>query len=181
MIETARLLLRPMTMADLDEFVALHAIPEITRFVAHFDRSAAIARLADNEREWQNRGHGLVAIIDRATGRFLGRGGLRYWPQFDETEVGWALRPDAWGRGFATEAARACLDWGFRCLDVPYFTAMIGPDNVRSTRVAERLGMTPVRSDALLEVPVVVHAALRDERPARDASPQVDLCDRLPG
>ena len=158
LIETDRLVLRPLTTADLDEVVELHAMPEVKRTMGVFGRSAARSRLERNELEWNERGHGLVAIIERATGRFLGRSGLKYWPQFDETEVGWVLRVDAWGHGFATEAGRACLDWGFRDLDVPYLTAMIRPDNHRSIHVAERLGMTPIRSDSLMGLPVVVHA-----------------------
>lgn len=98
-----------------------------------------------------------MAIVERASGRFVGRSGLNYWPQFDETEVGWVLRPDAWGRGFATEAGRACLEWGFTHLDLPYLTAMIRPENHPSIRVAERLGMRPLRSDLLMDVPVVVY------------------------
>ena len=68
------------------------------------------------------------------------------------------LRRDAWGNGYATEAARACLGWSFAELDVPYLTATINPDNVRSTRVAERLGMTPLREDVPLGDPVVVYS-----------------------
>ena len=67
------------------------------------------------------------------------------------------LRPDVWGHGFATEAGRACLEWGFRQFDLPYLNAMIQPDNARSIRVAERLGMTPLRRDALVDIPVVVY------------------------
>jgi RimJ/RimL family protein N-acetyltransferase len=136
-------------------------MPGVRRTMGAFDRSAARSRLERNELEWAERGHGLVAIIERASGRFLGRSGLKYWPQFDETEVGWVLREDFWGHGFATEAGRACLDWGFRDLNVPYLTAMILPDNHRSIGVAERLGMTPLRSDLLMELPVVVYAIER--------------------
>jgi RimJ/RimL family protein N-acetyltransferase len=162
-IETDRLRLRPLTTADLDEVVRLHAAPEVVRTMGTFAREAALARLERNEQEWDERGHGLVAIIDRASGRFLGRSGLKYWPQFGETEVGWVLRPDAWGHGFATEAGQACLDWGFRTLEVPYLTAMIVPDNYRSIAVAKRLGMEPLRSDSLMELPVVVYAIGRPD------------------
>jgi RimJ/RimL family protein N-acetyltransferase len=161
LIETDRLVLRPLTTADLDEVVELHAMPEVKRTMGAFDRSSARARLERNELEWHERGHGLVAILERASGRFLGRSGLKYWPQFDETEVGWVLRVDAWGHGFATEAGRACLDWGFRDLNVPYLTAMIVADNHRSIAVARRLGMEPLRSDSLMDLPVVVYAIAR--------------------
>jgi RimJ/RimL family protein N-acetyltransferase len=162
-IETDRLLLRPLDVNYLDEVIAMHAMPDVIRTMGTFERGSIAARLERNEQEWRERGYGLVAILERATGRFLGRSGLKYWPQFGETEVGWVLRPDVWGRGFATEAGQACVEWGFSSLEVPYLTAMIVPDNQRSIRVAERLGMRALRPDVLFDLPVVVHSL---ERPA---------------
>jgi RimJ/RimL family protein N-acetyltransferase len=161
LIETERLRLRPMDMDDLDELVALHADPEVTRFIRPLDRAAAEERLRGDESEWRQRNHGLLAMLERGDGAFLGRCGLKYWPQFDETELGWALRREAWGQGYATEAARACLEWGFAELDVPYLTAMINPENVRSIKVAERLGLAPMREGSLLGDPVVVYGLAR--------------------
>jgi RimJ/RimL family protein N-acetyltransferase len=169
MIETDRLLLRQLTAEDLDELVAIHAEPEVVRFMGSFDRARTSEWMEQNQRDWTEHGYGRLAIVDRGTGRLLGRTGLKYWPQFRETEVGWVLRPDAWGQGFATEAALACVEWGFQNLDLPYVTAMIRPDNKRSIRVAERLGMTPLREDILLGDPVVVYSV--DREPARPTSP----------
>ena len=150
-------------MADLDEFAALHHDPEVVRFVRALDRAQAEKRLQANEQEWGERGHGMLAVLDRSSGRFLGRVGLKYWPQFQETEAGWLLRRDAWGHGYATEATRACVDWGFATLPVPCITAMIQPGNTRSIRVAQRLGFEPVREDVLLGEPVIVHAVERED------------------
>ena len=160
-LETRRLLLRPISPDDLDEFVALHGDPEVTAFIYAFDRAEAEERLRRDEREWEERGHGMLAVLDGESGRFLGRAGLKHWPQFDETELGWVLRRDAWGHGYATEAVRACIEWGFTEFDVPYLTAMVNAANLRSIRVAERLGLTPVRKDMLLDNPVVVYAIPR--------------------
>jgi len=150
-----------MEMGDLDEFVALHEDPAVTEFIRPLDRAGAAERLRRDRTEWSERGHGLLAVLDRRTGAFLGRCGLKHWPQFGETELGWALRRDAWGHGYATEAAGAAAEWGFSELELPYLTAMIHPDNVRSIRVAERLGLTPLRDDVLLGDPVVVYALSR--------------------
>ncbi len=79
MLETARLLLRPLAIADIDEFVALHDDAEVTRFIQRLDRPAAEELLESIEREWLERGHGIFAVLDRVTGRFLGRAGLKYW------------------------------------------------------------------------------------------------------
>lgn len=141
----------------------MHALPQVERFMAPLPRELAERRLRACELEWSERGHGLVAVVDGATGRFLGRAGLRYWPQFDETELGWVLHPDVWGCGYATEAARACADWGFQNLDIAYLTAMIHPGNSRSIKVAQRLGMQQLRTDVLLDQPVVVHCLTREQ------------------
>jgi RimJ/RimL family protein N-acetyltransferase len=162
-LETERLLLRPLGIDDLDDFVELHEDPCVTRYISDFDRPQAAARLRQVEREWSERGHGMFGALDLSTGRFLGRVGLRYWPQFDETEVGWVLRRDAWGHGYATEAGRACVEWGFTTLPVPYLTSMIDPPNSASIRVARRLNMSPLREDVLLGDEVVVYALGRHE------------------
>jgi RimJ/RimL family protein N-acetyltransferase len=160
-IETARLVLRPLEPCDVDELVALGSDPEVTRFVRRLDRRAAEQRIAMAAREWGERGYGMLAIVRRDQNRFLGRAGLKHWPEFDETEVGWVLRRDAWGHGYATEAGRACVEWGFANLAVPYLTAMIHPANRRSVRVAERLCFAPSRRDALDGDPVIVYARER--------------------
>jgi hypothetical protein len=77
--------------------------------------------------------------------------------------VGWLLRRDVWGQGYATEAARACLEWGFAALPVSYITAMIHPENTRSTQVAGRLGFKPAREDVLLGDPVIIHRVERED------------------
>jgi RimJ/RimL family protein N-acetyltransferase len=161
-LETDRLLLRRFTTADLDELVAVHADPEVTRVMGLFDRARALRWMEANELDWAEQGYGRLAIVDRVTGAILGRCGLKYWSGFDETEVGWVLRRDAWGHGFATEAGRASVDWGFRSFELPYITAMIRPDNPRSLAVAERLGMSPRRDDVLLGQTVVVYAVDRE-------------------
>jgi len=116
-------------------------------------------------------------VLSKTSGRFLGRAGLKYWRQFDETEIGWVLRRDAWGQGCATEAAGACLAWGFSTLPDPYITAMIDPNNSPSIRVALRLSFAPLRNDTLLDSEVVVYALKRDDWSAasRGAAPRPAL------
>jgi RimJ/RimL family protein N-acetyltransferase len=171
-IETERLLLRPLRADDADAFVALHADERVNRFVGAYTLRQARERLATIERQWAERGHGLCAVELRSTGEFLGRCGLNHWPRFDEVEIGWTFRAEAWGHGYATEAARACVDWGFATLDaayVPYLTAMIRPGNTPSVRVAERLGFTPLREDEMHGNPVTVYALRRPAPEGPDA------------
>lgn len=157
-IQTERLLLRPVEPDDLEELVSLHADPAVARFLGTPSREWLSERIGWSQEEWSERRHGLLAILDRRSGAFLGRTGLKYWPQFEETELGWILQPEARGRGIATEAAGAALRHAFSEHDLPYVTAMIRPDNARSIALAERLGFQVLREDELLGVAVTVYS-----------------------
>jgi RimJ/RimL family protein N-acetyltransferase len=163
LIATERLRLQAVTRDDLDELVRLHDDPLVARFMGSPSREWLANWLRSSDAEWDERGHGRLAIVERESSRFLGRTGLKYWSQFGETEIGWALHAEARGKGYATEAARAVLDWACGQFDVPYFTAMIRPDNTASIAVAERLGMSPLRPDKLLGDPVTVYAIHRPD------------------
>lgn len=166
MIETERLLLRRYVVGDAEELVALYNNAEFRRFIpisGLYDRARALARIEDDEREWEELGHRMLAVVEQAHGRFLGRVAIYDWPELGETEIGWALRADARGCGFATEAANACVEWAFTRLPVRYVTAMIQPGNLPSIGVAARLGMTMLRHDRLFDRPVAVYAMTRDD------------------
>ena len=131
-LETERLVMRPLTREYVADLLDLYADPEVTRFLTPLDEAGHLRRCLEAEQMWASRGYGRVAFHDRASGRFVGRGGLHYWPRFDEVEVTWALRRDAWGKGLATEAGGACAKWGLAHIDVPYLTALIAPENTGS-------------------------------------------------
>jgi RimJ/RimL family protein N-acetyltransferase len=160
-LRTEHLIMRPPGDADLDDLLAFHDDPLVRKVFGATTREEVVEWIAIARRDWEERGHGRVVLRDPGDSTFLGRGGLRYWPELDEIEVGWSLTAVARGRGLATEAGRAWLDWGFGELDAPYFTANIAPDNAASLAVAERLGMTPLREDTLHGEPVVVYAVSR--------------------
>ncbi|NDZ79050.1 GNAT family N-acetyltransferase [Streptomyces sp. SID10853] len=149
-------------------FVELHADPRGNRFVGRFSQQQVLRWLAEVEQQWAARGHGLCALELRSSGEFIGRSGLQYWQQFDEIELGWTLKAEQWGRGYATEAARAGLDWGLANLEADYFTALMKPGNFPSVKAAERLGFSPRRQDGLNGSSVTVYAlnrpALSSER-----------------
>jgi RimJ/RimL family protein N-acetyltransferase len=174
LIETERLELRPMTIADLEAFVAMHADPAVVEFMGPADRELATKRLEADAALWARRGHGLCKITHRDDGRFIGRVALKHWPQWNETELGWVLRSQEWGHGYATEAGQACADWGFRNLPIPYLTACIQPHNARSIAVARRLRMKPLRHDVLNAIPCVVYGVERGEWPPPGWAPGSD-------
>lgn len=146
MIETERLLLRDWRETDLAPFAALNADPAVMEFFPKLlDRAesdAVAGRLAAHIAE---RGFGFWALERKDTGAFVGFTGLCV-PRFEApfmpaVEIGWRLARDQWGQGFATEAARAALDYGFGPLGLAEIVAFVVPENRRSRRVMERLGM----------------------------------------
>jgi RimJ/RimL family protein N-acetyltransferase len=165
-ITTERLRLRPLTDADTDWWVRLHADKEVNRFVGGYTQEQAAARLRDIQQQWTQRGHGLCAVELRSTGETIGRCGLYWWEQFGETEIGWTFARAHWGRGYAAEAAQAVLTWGFGSLGLKQITAMIHHGNTASIAVAERLGFTPLREDTVLGRPCTVYALARDDFPS---------------
>lgn len=142
-IRTERLLLRMFRESDLDEYAAMMAEPEVIRYLGSgntLTRADTWRQIAIILGHWQLRGYGFWALEELATGRLVGRTGIfepEGWPGF---ELGWALAPWAWGKGYATEAARAALKDAFERLGRDHVISLIAPENVRSIRVAERLG-----------------------------------------
>ncbi len=158
-LRTERLLMRPASADDVEDLVVLHEDPLVRETFGTPSRAEIEEWVGRATDEWDERGHGRLTLLDPGSGAFLGRSGLKWWPEFGEVEVGWVLAPTARGRGLATEAGRACLDWAFRDLDVPYVTAYINPGNANSIAVARRLGMTPLREDTLHGEPVVAFSS----------------------
>jgi ribosomal-protein-alanine N-acetyltransferase len=103
---------------------------------------------------WNRYGFGLWSLRDRASGEFVGRGGLEYTDAPGElsVELAWAIVPERWGQGLATELARAAVRTGFEELDVPDLVALTLPHNAASCRVMEKAGFTYDRA--------IVHAGL---------------------
>jgi RimJ/RimL family protein N-acetyltransferase len=142
-LETERLRLRPFRKSDIDDYAALNADPEVQRYVsdgAVWDRGRSWRHLAFLMGHWYLGGTGTWAVEDRETGEFVGKIGFSCpegWPGF---ELAWALVRGRWGRGYATEGARAALQYAFDELRQGHVISLIRPINGASIRVAERLG-----------------------------------------
>ena len=151
-IPTERLLLRGWRDADRAPFAALNADPVVMEhFPNVLDAAISDALVDRNDDGWQANGFGLWALERREDEQFLGFVGLSR-PSFEAAftpavEVGWRLARDAWGHGYATEAARAALRFGFETLGLDEIVSFTVPANVRSRAVMERLGMTHDPSD----------------------------------
>ena len=149
-LRTERLLMRGWTNADRDAFAEMNADPEVMEhFPSTLTREQSDAFVDRIERVFAEHGFGLW-VLER-DGEFLGFTGL-WVPTFhalfmDElpqpvVEVGWRLRRDAWGHGYATEAARASIRFGFETIGLPQIVSFTVIDNLRSQAVMRRLGMT---------------------------------------
>jgi RimJ/RimL family protein N-acetyltransferase len=152
-LETARLLLRRFTAADVDNLVELDGDPEVMRFLSGgpatprdvIERDILPRFLRSYE---GTAGFGVWAVIEKASGEFVGWLSLRphEGASLGEVELGYRLRRAAWSRGYATEGSRALIRRGFTELGVRRVVATTYQYNLASRRVMERLGMTHVRS-----------------------------------
>src|ERR1700752_1038788 len=116
-LETERLQLRPPAAQDFDAWARMVADAEATRFLGGpQSRSMAWRNICTFAGAWTVRGFGMFSIIEKATGRWLGRGGPWRPEGWPGTEIGWSLDRSAWGRGYASEAAARCIDWAFDTL-----------------------------------------------------------------
>jgi [ribosomal protein S5]-alanine N-acetyltransferase len=144
-IRTERLLLRAFTEADLPVWnQALFADPEVRRYLpldgplSDDDLEGALAR---SRAHWAEHGYGAWVAEEAATGTFAGHCGLRFLEDVGETELYYAFAQRCWGLGFATEAARTAVEFGFDRAGLRRIVAYAAPENAASTHVMEKLGM----------------------------------------
>jgi RimJ/RimL family protein N-acetyltransferase len=139
-MRTERLLLRAFDPGDIDGLAAMQANPEVRRFLGGnlLSRAEAWAMMERQLGQWALRGYGLFAIdVD---GRCAGWAGVLHPFEWVEPELAYSLDQPFWGRGLATEAARAVRCWAFAQFGFPRLASFIMPGNRRSARVAEKLG-----------------------------------------
>jgi ribosomal-protein-alanine N-acetyltransferase len=146
-LTTGRLLLRHWRDDDRAPFAAMNADPRVMEhFLAPLSRLESDALIDEFEARFDPRGFGLWALERRDDGTFIGFTGLAAVPweaHFTPAiEVGWRLAPDAWAHGYATEAAREAVRFGFEDAELDEIVSFTVPANVRSRAVMERLGMT---------------------------------------
>jgi [ribosomal protein S5]-alanine N-acetyltransferase len=144
-LETPRLILREFVADDRDALALVVSDPETMRFYpAPLDNAGVEEWIARNRRRYSKDGHGLWAMVLKPTGEMIGDCGLTVQSvdDVDEIEIGYHIRRDHWGQGLATEAARACREYGFAKLPVERLISLIRPENSPSRRVAEKNGMT---------------------------------------
>ena len=142
-LETERLILRPPVREDFEPLAAFLADPVATLHLGGpVEPEVAWTRLTALAGSWSLLGFSMFCVIEKATGRWIGRVGPLHPVGWPGTEVGWGLLTDACGQGYATEAAARAMDWAFDHLGWDEVIHCIAPANEASARVAMRLGST---------------------------------------
>ena len=140
-LETGRLILRLPQAQDFDDYAELMADEQAAHYIGgHLPRAAAWRKFLQMPGAWAIQGFAMFSVVEKSTGRRVGQMGPWHPEGWPGTEVGWAFKRSSWGRGYATEAAIAAIDWTFASLGRDEVIHSIHPDNRASQLLAKRLG-----------------------------------------
>lgn len=150
-IETPRLLLRPITLLDAKALYDLNADPDVIKYVGDsaFQNIDAAEEVIKNRilPQYDMYGFGRWAAIEKTSGAFIGWSGLKFLADLNEVDVGYRLYKKYWGQGFATESAKASLKFGFESKNLKRIIGRALKGNAASIKVLEKCGMTYCRTD----------------------------------
>jgi RimJ/RimL family protein N-acetyltransferase len=163
-LDTERLMLRGHSLDDFHDSAAMWSNPEVTRYIGGRPLPAeeVWTRLLRHIGHWTLLGFGTWVVREKASGRFVGEVGFHDYrreiePSFDGTpELGWVLDPRAHGRGYALEATSAALAWGTSRFGAARTVCIIRPENIRSIRLAEKLGYRSCAHTAYKSQPIIL-------------------------
>ncbi|MES2567749.1 MAG: GNAT family N-acetyltransferase [Bacteroidota bacterium] len=144
-LETPRLLLRKKVVEDAPFFFDLNSDPLVTRYTgdaAFKDVQGAEDIVKYVMCQYEKNGYGRWMVIEKETNNPIGWCGLKYLEETEETDLGYRFMQKYWGKGFATEASQACLDYGFRVLNLERIIGRAVKENVDSIKVLKKVGMT---------------------------------------
>ncbi|XXN66545.1 GNAT family N-acetyltransferase (plasmid) [Enterobacter ludwigii] len=161
-LETSRLQLEPFELAHFDGLRAMENDPEIMRYISNGVVKTPEETLATIERvtlRWQQYGFSWWAMREKASGDIVGAGCLQHLANQDGAplEIGWRLNANHHGKGYATEAAQAIIQFAVEHIGAKYLVAVADPENAASQRVMQRLGMTYKAIEQHYDVPCVVY------------------------
>jgi ribosomal-protein-alanine N-acetyltransferase len=151
-LRTAHLALRPLQAEDAQILLRIYQVDGVLQYFPNTTPPPLekIQKfIAGLEKHWAEYGYGNWGILPEGESQIIGWAGLQYLPELDETEVGYLLNRPFWGKGYATEAAHASLQFGFENFAFDHLIALVHPDNLGSRRVLEKCGMTYVENKVL--------------------------------
>lgn len=145
-LETPRLILRQQHLDDFERYWQLFGNERAARYVGGaLPRAGVWRRFLQMPGAWALQGFGMFSVAEKRSGRWIGQAGPWQPDGWPGTEIGYALHPDAWGNGYATEACVAATDWAFDALGWTHVIHCIDVENTASQAVARRLGSRVLR------------------------------------
>jgi ribosomal-protein-alanine N-acetyltransferase len=149
-IETERLILRPFQLGDEEALFAMNTDPDVIRYAgntpfASIDAAHDVLRNVIFK-DYEVRGYGRFALVLKETGKVIGFSGVKYLADIEETELGYRLMPQHWGKGLASESAVASIDFARDTLGLKRLIALVHPDNHGSANVVRKLGFSVERT-----------------------------------
>jgi ribosomal-protein-alanine N-acetyltransferase len=145
LFKTPRLYLRRITtsQADVDEMYAMDSDPELVRFIRPIlTREESFAKLEKVLQIYETEGLGHWLVHELESDVVVGIGVIRFLENSTDIEVGYAFKPNAWGKGYATEVCKALIEYGFQRFEIPRIVACVDIENAASQRVLEKSDMT---------------------------------------
>lgn len=157
--ETERLYLREMTAADAKSAYELNLDPEVIQYTGDvaFESIKEAERFLINYDHYRKYGFGRWAVIQKSNKEFLGWCGLKFHEDSNEFDLGYRFFKKHWGKGFATEASKACLELGFKKFNMPEIYAEAMKTNPASIKVMEKIGMHFVKESTCAEEPAIFY------------------------
>ena len=143
-IETERTTMRKLTKEDAIDFYTLNLDEEVLKFTGDkpFENIQTAVDFLTNYDQYEKYGVGRLAVIDKATLKFIGWCGLKYSQDKDQYDIGFRFYRNYWNKGYATETAKKCLDFGFSKLKIEKIVGRAMKENIGSIKVLEKIGMT---------------------------------------
>jgi ribosomal-protein-alanine N-acetyltransferase len=165
MMETDRLFLRKLQDFDIDEIFRMRSDIEIMRYIREpqTERTESWNWIKMISAKWETEKIGFCGVIEKETKSFVGWCGLWQLPETKEIEVGYAISKEHWGKGYATEAAKRCLQYGFEELDLKKIVAVAFPENEPSQNVMKRIGMKYAGIGKFYDKDLVQYKVTREE------------------
>ena len=159
-ITTDRLFLTPFAPEHADDLLAMNSDPDVMRYLGDIQTRADVDTSIERVRtRWEKSGYSWWTIFLKDTDTMIGSACLQNLAHKDDAplEIGWRLKTAHHGKGYATEAGQAAMDFGFNTIGVDYLCAVTNPDNLASQKVMQRLGMHYVGIQTHYDEPCVYY------------------------
>lgn len=165
MLETERLFLRKLKDYDIDEIFNMRSDADIMRYIRkpQTERAESLKWIKMISQFWDSEGIGFCGVVEKESKRFIGWCGLWKLNETDEIEVGYAIQKDFWGKGYATEAAKKFLEYGFEELNLEKIVAVAFPENQASQNVMKKIGMEYVGIGNFYDNELVKYAISKED------------------